>query len=1146
MHRVLIVDDSELILAQLSDSLTSLGFEVAGTAATGAEAIQAAGRLMPDLVMMDILMPGLPDGIDAARTIKETLDIPVIFLSAAEDDATLTRARAAGAYGFISKPGKPAELSASIEIALKKKESERELAEIFRDVVENTNDLVYVVDGAGRIKYVNERILEIGGYTKEDAIGRPFASFLTPASLGRVIELFKEQVQGKEIGPFELEVTDKFGNVRIIESRERLVWEGGRVVGVHGIGRDVSDRRRVQEELVAAREQYRMLVENAVEGIAVLADGLIKYANPTLLKLAGYPDGGLIGLPFIDLVHPDDRQEVMEGYRRSLAGETEPRMVTRRYLNRHGSVHTVENTSMPITWEGRPAAIVLINDVTETLLAERLLKSQRDIGVFLATTSDLAGALAGIMDRLLEIPGFDCGGIYLVDEMDGALKLAAHRGLSDELVCRVAVFEADTPEAGEVYAGKMIIIGRAEIDTDDDLGYLRAEGLKSLVVAPVFDEGKVVGSINISTHTADAISTHVVGTIEDIAERLGSTIRRIKKQEQLAVSEKKYRTLIENAKEGIVVIQDGVIKYVNPNAVRISGYPAGELVGIRFPKLIYPEDRDRVAARYAREVAGEDLLDPNVYRVVLKDGSIRWVEGIGISIDWEGRPASLSFIEDVTEKKLFEDALLESEQKFRSLFETSRDFLYIAAPDGTILDYNRAGKLFFGYTDEEIRGLNLRDLYANPTERDKFVRKVVEKGFIENYEIKLKKKDGTPVDALVTVVAKKDDQGNVVGLQGNVKDITQMRRLERQLLQTEKLSSLGTMISGIAHELNNPLTAIMGNAEILGRNQDLPPDIVQRLDIISKESVRTSKIISSLLSFAREHKPERRPINLNDCIMESHKIREYNLKVNNIEVDLTLSDELRPAYADPYQIQQVFVNIINNARDALMEKGGGTLAIRSLSRDDSLIVEFEDDGPGIEPENLKRIFDPFFTTKEVGKGTGLGLSMAYGIVKEHRGTIEVTSEPGRGAKFTVTIPVAGAPTSGEGTTVASRNGTQIGERILIVEDEDYLRDLLLDVLKEKGYEVRSVPCAEEAITLINEEDFDAVITDIKMPGVGGVELYRYAADKHPKLAKRMLFVTGDILSKETRSFLTTTDCVYIEKPFRLNDMLEALAVVLER
>ncbi len=1146
MHRVLIVDDSELFLAQLTEELGSLGYEVAGVARSGAEAVEAARRLTPDIVLMDILMPGDPDGIDAARAVRDQLDIPVIFLSASEDDAVIKRACAARAYGFLSKPAGGAELKASIELALVNQSTQAGINETIRDVVEYTNDLIYVVDGQGTIKYVNQQILGFSGYTKGDVLANSFASYLTPGSVTKAVEVFKRQVRGEDVGPFELEFMDHSGAVRVVEIRERAVWKDGRIVEVHGIGRDVTDRKRAEADLTAAREQYRLLAENAAEGIAVVQDGVIKYANPALHTMAGCPKGGLAGLPFIGFIHPDDREIVFETHTRVLAGDDDPAPVTRRYLDCGGSVHIVENASMPCTWEGRPAAIVLINDVTQARLAEQLLTTQRDIGVFLGTADELDGAMSVVLYRLLEIPGLDCGGIYLVEEPGGPLRMAAHRGLSTEFVSQVEFFDAGSPEAGEVSAGGTILFSAAEIEADPNFEYLRAEGITHLVVVPVLFEGAVVALVNVATHEKEAVSARVVAAVEDIAARLGSAISRLRDRELLAESEKKYRTLIENAKEGIVVVQDGRIKYINPTGVRISGYPPEELVGRPFGDLIYPEDLEGVAARYAREMAGETLREPNAYRVIWKDGTVRWTEGIGVPIEWEGRRASLSFIEDITEQKLVKDALVESEQKFRGVFETSRDFMYIAALDGTILDYNRSAREFFGYTEEEIAQLNLKDIYAYPEEREQFVQKVIRDGFVENYEIKLKKKDGSLIDTLVTVVPKKDAQGEVIGLQGSVKDVTQMRRLERRLVQTEKLTSLGTMVSGIAHELNNPLTAIMGNAEMLTTFTELPEEVVRRLETIAKESLRTSKIIKGLLSFAREHKPERRLISVNESIMESYKLREYNLKVSDIRVELLLSRELSPTYGDPYQLQQVFVNIINNATDALAERKGATLTIRSRQQRGWLVVEFEDNGHGIEPENLKRIFDPFFTTKEVGKGTGLGLSMAYGIVNEHGGTIEAVNVPAGGTIFTVSIPVTGAPASDGRTAEVPRIGVHAGKHILVVEDEAHLRDLFLDVLAERGYNVLAASGADEAIGLIKERDFDAIITDIKMPGPGGIGLYRYITDQHPGLTGRIIFITGDILGVETRSFLSTTDCAYLEKPFTVNDLLNVLTTVLAR
>ncbi len=306
MHRVLIVDDSELFLAQLTEELGSLGYEVAGVARSGAEAVEAARRLTPDIVLMDILMPGDPDGIDAARAIRDELDIPVIFLSASEDDAVIARACAARAYGFLSKPAIGAELKASIELALVNQSTQAGINETIRDVVEYTNDLIYVVDGQGNIKYVNQQILGFSGYTKGDVIANSFASYLTPGAVAKAVEIFKRQVRGEDIGPFELEFMAHSGAVRVVEIRERAVWKDGRIVEIHGIGRDVTDRKLAEEALTAAREQYRLLAENAVEGIAVVQDGVIQIRQPRAEQDGRLP-GGRAGGPAVHRLHPPGR-----------------------------------------------------------------------------------------------------------------------------------------------------------------------------------------------------------------------------------------------------------------------------------------------------------------------------------------------------------------------------------------------------------------------------------------------------------------------------------------------------------------------------------------------------------------------------------------------------------------------------------------------------------------------------------------------------------------------------------------------------------------------------------------------------------------------------------------------------------------------
>jgi two-component system NtrC family sensor kinase len=350
---------------------------------------------------------------------------------------------------------------------------------------------------------------------------------------------------------------------------------------------------------------------------------------------------------------------------------------------------------------------------------------------------------------------------------------------------------------------------------------------------------------------------------------------------------------------------------------------------------------------------------------------------------------------------------------------------------------------------------------------------------------------------------------------------------------------MGTMISGVAHELNNPLTSIIGNAQLLEK-RDIPDEIKSKLDVIIKESIRSSKIVAGLLSFAREHKPERKMININNTLMESLKLREYDLRVSNIEVQTLLSEDLPETSADAYQLHQVFINIINNARDALSDQDKGALAIRTYRKDDAILIEFEDNGPGIPDDYTNKIFDPFFTTKEAGKGTGLGLSMAYGIIKEHRGTIFVESKTGKGAKFIVMLPIV------EDTEVIIEDLKTPAKvphgvkTVLVVEDEASLRDLLAEALTEEGIFVEAASNGEQAIHLIGKRKFDAVISDIKMPGVGGKELYLYIQRHHPEMVEKIVFITGDVLSKDTLSFLQITSSRYIEKPFSV----DALVVLL--
>jgi len=376
---------------------------------------------------------------------------------------------------------------------------------------------------------------------------------------------------------------------------------------------------------------------------------------------------------------------------------------------------------------------------------------------------------------------------------------------------------------------------------------------------------------------------------------------------------------------------------------------------------------------------------------------------------------------------------------------------------------------------------------------------------------------------------------------------TQTRLVQERLLQSEKMSSVGQLVSGVAHELNNPLTGIMGFAQLL-LLKELDETARRQVETIYGEAERASKIVSNLLTFARRRRAQKEPANLNTLIERVLELRHYDLRVRNIDVELELDPALPETMADTNQIQQVLLNIIINAEQAMRGEGGaGTLRIRTARTDGHVVASFEDSGPGMSAETLRRIFDPFFTTKDAGEGTGLGLTISYGIVEEHGGRIWADSQPGRGTTFVIELPlVAGAAPVGRAATEPVQAETVERRRILVVDDEESIQRLLTGVLEMDGHDVQIASNGREALERVRREPFDLIITDIKMPVMGGPELYRELSAAADPLARRVIFITGDTVAPDTRSFLQGVENAVLSKPFRLRDIRESVRAALAR
>ncbi len=369
-----------------------------------------------------------------------------------------------------------------------------------------------------------------------------------------------------------------------------------------------------------------------------------------------------------------------------------------------------------------------------------------------------------------------------------------------------------------------------------------------------------------------------------------------------------------------------------------------------------------------------------------------------------------------------------------------------------------------------------------------------------------------------------------------------LRLAQEQLLQSEKMVAVGQLISGVAHELNNPLTAILGYSQLLKSDEFTTPRGADYVGKLYKQAMRTHRIVQNLLSVARQHKPERTQARVNQILDDTVALREYDMKLNNIRVHRDLDPKLPVTAADPHQLQQVFLNILNNAFDAIQERaGGGDVWICTRTNAGRICVEITDSGPGVN--NPHKVFDPFYTTKPVGKGTGLGLSICYGIIKEHAGEILVKNSPPRGATFTIYLPVSqpSLPTAEPSLPIADA----ASGRVLLVDDEEDVLQLEREILISHGLSANIAHGAGEAIEILKRTPVDAVVADMKMPGeLSTLDLYCWIGKHRPELSTHVAFTASDPTSGKVAEQLKTSGCTILTKPFRIEEFWHAVQKLL--
>ncbi len=591
--------------------------------------------------------------------------------------------------------------------------------------------------------------------------------------------------------------------------------------------------------------------------------------------------------------------------------------------------------------------------------------------------------------------------------------------------------------------------------------------------------------------------------------------------------------LVANLPDAVVVTGlDGHILTANHAAAELLGRPLDELPRLTMDEIVAPAERAHVTNREQQAFRGQ----PQRYEttVVTGAGDQREVAVSNSPFVVEGElVGSVATVRDITEQKRAQETLARSESRYRNLFESASDAIVTFDANGRFTTVNHAAESISGYRREELVGQWFAPMITDidlPRTLAHF--QMALGGETGLFETRFYRKDGEQRTIQVTYSSPQKDE-EVLCL---IRDVTDQKMLQEQLIQSEKMSAIGQLVSGVAHELNNPLAGIAAFAQLLLAEKRTSPEQRQSVETIYAESRRASRIVQNLLTFARQHEAEKGPTSIHQVVDDTLELRMYELRVRDITVHRDYDASIPETMADAHQLQQVFLNIFTNAEHAMeqVRRPSHLLTVRTRALGDTIRIEVEDTGPGIPAHLLERIFNPFFTTKPTGQGTGLGLSISLGIVREHEGRIWGENAPGGGARFVIVLPMIRPRPTGEFPVVPAAADARERLRILVVDDEASVRVALQRYLDGRGHETHTTAHGRDALRLLKESAYDAIIVDMRMPDVSGEQLYDELCAKDPEHASRVIFTTGDVMNEQMRSFLASSGRPLIAKPFELS------------
>jgi len=871
-----------------------------------------------------------------------------------------------------------------------------------------------------------------------------------------------------------------------------------------------------QEGLRENEARLRELFDQAPVGYHELdTEGRITRVNRTELEMLGYTQQEMLGRPAWEfVVEAEASRRAIEA---KMAGTAPPDQALQRTLRRK------DGTTLPVLIEDRllwdeqggiAGIRSTIQDITARARAEDLVCIQRDLGIALGSTSDLTEVLDLLLEAACRIEGIDCGGVYLRDTRTGELNLASHRGLSDRFVALASHFGADSPHARLVEAGKSThgLYSEVSPDKEDDR---QTEGLRALIIVPVQYRRKVVACLNLASRTHDEIPASTRDAIQAIAAQIGGVVARVSAEEASRVREEAIRAFVETSRDWIWSIdREGVHTYCNPAVEAILGYRADELIGTSSLDLMHDDDRRAVEAGLPRWIAEKRGWSNLLVRWRHKDGTYRYLEGSAVPIlNAERELIGFRGVDrDTTDRKRAEEALRQSEERFRSLARNSSDVISILAADGTATYQSLSIQRILGYGPETLIGKDAFG-YIHPDDvaraREAFAEVLQHPDAVVSVEHRFRHADGSWV-YVESVASNFLEDPTIGGVVVNSRDITERKRaeeehrqLEVQIRNAQKLESLGVLAGGLAHDFNNLLVGILGNASLA--LMDLPEDSPARysLEQIEKAALRTSELTGQMLAYSGRGKFVVQPTSLSALVEEMGHLLESAISKRAV-LNYDFARDLPAIDADATQIRQVVMNLITNASEAIGDESGviavttsavhvdrsypaPTFLSENLADGRYVCLEVSDTGCGMDTETQAKIFDPFFTTKFAGRG--LGLAALLGIVRGHGGAVNVRSEVGNGTTFRILFP-ASEMSLEHGEQARAQEAPSSGHGlVLVVDDEANVRSVARACLERGGFSVLTAASGQEGVDIYKEraDEIALVLLDMTMPDMDGQE-----------------------------------------------------------